>query len=118
MRGWLVRDFVRGDGGAVEFGGGTEEPTAGEHGRFNLLLWDGAELVFASNYPHPTYAAVSPAGCTRCRTAPSMHPGRKQTGHANAGLVMNGRGIARNGTDDTIISAPTLLFDALADTYR
>ena len=39
-RGWLVRDFVRGEGGAVEFASALE-PTAGEYGRFNLLLWDG-----------------------------------------------------------------------------
>src|SRR5688572_1197635 len=57
-RGWLVRDFVRGDDAAVEHAAALQS-TAGEHGRFNLLLWDGAALVFASNYPHPTYAAVS-----------------------------------------------------------
>jgi uncharacterized protein with NRDE domain len=46
-RGWLVRDFVRGDGGALGFAAATGQ-TAGEHGRFNLLLWDGSELAFAS----------------------------------------------------------------------
>ena len=57
-RGWLVRDFVRGNGEAVGHAAALAR-TAGEYGRFNLLLWDGAELVFASNHPHPTYAAVS-----------------------------------------------------------
>ncbi|MGH8202960.1 MAG: NRDE family protein, partial [Steroidobacteraceae bacterium] len=37
-RGWLVRDFVRGDSGAVGFAAALER-TAGEYGRFNLLLW-------------------------------------------------------------------------------
>ena len=45
---WLVRDFVRGDGEAVEYAAALES-TADEHGRFNLLLWDGAELAFAPN---------------------------------------------------------------------
>jgi uncharacterized protein with NRDE domain len=58
-RGLLVRDFVRGTGGAPEFAAALA-PSAGEFGRFNLLLWDGAELVFASNHPRATHAAVSP----------------------------------------------------------
>ncbi len=57
-RGWLVRDFVRGDGKAVEQAV-TLAGIADQHGRFNILLWDGAELVFASNHPHSTYQRVS-----------------------------------------------------------
>src|SRR5262245_48376111 len=58
-RGWLVRDFVRGDQGAVDYGSSLER-TAAEYGRYNLLLWDGSALAFASNHPNPTDAAVSP----------------------------------------------------------
>jgi len=58
-RGWLVRDFVRGDGGAVESAAALQQ-TAGDYGRFNLLLWDGRELAFASNHPRLAHFAVSP----------------------------------------------------------
>ncbi|HRN62752.1 MAG TPA: NRDE family protein [Luteimonas sp.] len=49
-RGWLVRDFVRG-GMAADAFTGTLAATASEHGRFNLLAWDGASLAFAGNHP-------------------------------------------------------------------
>ena len=111
-RGWLVRDFVRGDGGAVEFAAALKS-TAGEHGRFNLLLWDGAEPVFASNCPHPTYAAVSP-GLHAMSNGAFDAPWPK-SGHATRALDA-WLASARNGTDDTDRAALTSLFDALADT--
>jgi uncharacterized protein with NRDE domain len=58
-RGWLVRDFVRGDGGAIGFAAALER-AAGNYGRFNLLLWDGAALAFVSNHPRPAHSIVSP----------------------------------------------------------
>ena len=58
-RGWLVRDFVRGASGAVGFAAALGQ-TASKHGRFNLLLWDGTALAFASNHPRPTHSIVSP----------------------------------------------------------
>jgi uncharacterized protein with NRDE domain len=58
-RGWLVRDFVRGDGSAADFAAALA-PTATEHGRFNLLLWDGTAMVFATNHPQSMHEAVSP----------------------------------------------------------
>ncbi|TWT23289.1 NRDE family protein [Luteimonas marina] len=53
-RGWLVRDFVRGDLPAGDFSASLAR-TASEHGRFNLLVWDGDALAFAGN--HPAFAA-------------------------------------------------------------
>src|SRR5690606_28783448 len=58
-RGALVRDFVRGESpaGASLLSLG---PLAGEFGRFNLLAWDGDDLVFASNHPGFASFAVEP----------------------------------------------------------
>ncbi|MEC9357927.1 MAG: NRDE family protein [Pseudomonadota bacterium] len=47
-RGRLVADFARGDDSAVEFSEALM-PHAHEYGGFNLLLWDGARLRFATN---------------------------------------------------------------------
>lgn len=58
-RGWLVRDFVRGDAGALESARAVEG-MATQFGPFNLLLWDGTGLAFASNQPRPQYAPVAP----------------------------------------------------------
>jgi len=57
-RGWLVRDFVRGDPTASIFAAGPA--AAGGHGPFNALFWDGAALVHASNHPGHRHAAVTP----------------------------------------------------------
>ena len=61
-RGWLVRDFVRGRVDAVGFTAALDAQ-AGDYGRFNLLLHDGAQLVCASN--HPAFGAGP--------VAPGMH---------------------------------------------
>src|SRR5690625_381232 len=58
-RGALVREFVRGDGGAMESALALET-TAPRYGPFNLLLWDGRGLAFASNHPRPHHAPVAP----------------------------------------------------------
>lgn len=56
-RGWLVRDFVRGHADAVR--GAHDASTGAEaYGRFNLLLWDGACLAFATNHPRGHHALV------------------------------------------------------------
>lgn len=57
-RGWLVRDFVRGNGPAGAFAAGPA--AAGGHGPFNALFWDGAELVHATNHPARRHAPVAP----------------------------------------------------------
>lgn len=61
-RGWLVRDFVRGELSAERFARGLSD-TAHTYGRFNLLVWDGDALWFAGN--HPAFAAAP--------VAPGMH---------------------------------------------
>ena len=58
-RGALVRDFVRADGGAMESVRALDEESA-RFGPFNLLLWDGRELAFASNQPRAQHAPVTP----------------------------------------------------------
>ena len=96
-RGWLVRDFVRGDGEAVEYAAALES-TAGEHGRFNLLLWDGAELVFASNHPDTyVHGRIARAACDverrlRCALA------QERPRDAGLGRVA-GIGAVRHGRD-------------------
>ena len=57
-RGWLVRDFVRGNAAATEFAGTTA--SVGGHGPFNALFWDGRDLVHASNHPDMRHAGVAP----------------------------------------------------------
>lgn len=52
-RGALVRNFVSGSASAEAYLSSLAE-TAPDHGRFNLLVWDGERLSFASN--HPRYA--------------------------------------------------------------
>lgn len=58
-RGTLVRDFVRGNTGAVAATQGLA-PVAAEFGRFNLLAWDGEALAFAGNHPEFASAVVEP----------------------------------------------------------
>lgn len=66
-RGALVREFVRGAMSAEDCLESLRAPAA-EFGRFNLLLWDGAQLRFGSNHP--------PAGHGRFQTfavTPGVH---------------------------------------------
>lgn len=58
-RGCLVRDFVSGGASAADFAQGLSE-TAQAYGRFNLLVWDGDALWFASNHPRFDAAPVAP----------------------------------------------------------
>jgi uncharacterized protein with NRDE domain len=111
-RGWLVRDFVRGQAGAVEFAAAMER-TAGEHGPFNLLLWDGAALAFASNHPSPDHRTISP-GLHAMSNGAFDAPWPK-SGHATRAL---GAWLASApGNSDTMHhTALSPLFDALADT--
>ena len=111
-RGWLVRDFVRGAGAAVEYAEALES-ISGEHGRFNLLLWDGAEVVFASNHPHAMHEVVTP-GLHAMSNGAFDAPWPK-SGHATRALDA-WLASARHGTDEIDRAALTPLFDALADT--
>ncbi len=111
-RGWLVRDFVRGDCGAAKYAAALGS-TAGEYGRFNLLLWDGAELVFASNHPDPTRAPVSP-GLHAMSNGAFDAPWPK-SGHATRALEA-WLASAQGGTGEIGQAALAPLFVALADT--
>ena len=112
-RGSLVRDFAGGNASGVDFLAGLEA-TAAEYGRFNLLLWDGGSLMFASNHPrfvaHPVDPGVHAVsnGAFDARWPKSAHATQalsswlaspmSELGHADRGPLL----------------AP--LFDALADT--
>ena len=111
-RGWLVRDFVRGESEATAYAAALES-TASECGRFNLLLWDGAEMVFASNYPHPTRAPVLP-GLHAMSNGAFDAPWPK-SGHATRALdtwLASGQ----SGTGEIGQATLAPLFNALADT--
>jgi uncharacterized protein with NRDE domain len=111
-RGWLVRDFVRGDDGAAGYAAALEQE-AGEYGRFNLLLWDGAGLAFASNHPRPTHSFVSP-GLHAMSNGAFDAPWPK-SGHAMRALE-TWLASVRSGLNRIDAAAVAPLFDALADT--
>lgn len=110
-RGWLVRDFVRGDGDAGGFAAALAL-TAGEYGRFNLLLWDGAALAFATNHPHPMHMTVSP-GLHAMSNGAFDAPWPK-SGHATRALEAWLASASDTNQIDQAALAP--LFEALADT--
>lgn len=58
-RGALVDGFARSDDGASAFVDGLRE-TAAEHGRFNLVVWDGASTHVATNHPQFLRQAIVP----------------------------------------------------------
>jgi uncharacterized protein with NRDE domain len=58
-RGALVRDFVAGDAYAQDYAAAVS--AAGDaYGPYNLLVGDGARLLFASNRPQPYWRAAAP----------------------------------------------------------
>lgn len=58
-RGALVADFVRGDMSAAEFARSLQ-PVAEEYAGFNLLAYDGKELLYVDNHPAFEVAPVAP----------------------------------------------------------
>ena len=64
-RGALVQGFVEGTASAAAFVDALA-PVAAEHGRYNLLAWDGAELQFASNQLPPACRSRPPWMSGRC----------------------------------------------------
>lgn len=58
-RGALVADFVRGDAGAAAFAEGLRAKAEAYSG-FNLLLYDGRELLYVDNHPEFEVARVAP----------------------------------------------------------
>jgi uncharacterized protein with NRDE domain len=58
-RGALVADFVRGSLGAAQYAQGLR-PVAEHYAGFNLLLYDGGELLYVDNHPQFEVARVAP----------------------------------------------------------
>lgn len=58
-RGALVADFVRGSKSAAQYARDLR-PVAEEYAGFNLLLYDGGELLYVDNHPHFEVAPVTP----------------------------------------------------------
>ena len=110
-RGALVRDFVRGDATAAAYLAGIEA-AAMDYGRFNLIVWDGTALAFASNHPHFTMAAVAP-GLHAMSNGAFDAPWPK-SGHATRALATWLPSPVADGPQDATTVAP--LLDALADT--
>lgn len=58
-RGRLVSDYLSGDESAVGYAE-LRRVDGDDYGPFNLLLWDGEELVMATNRPQPHWETVAP----------------------------------------------------------
>ncbi|QNP41667.1 NRDE family protein [Lysobacter solisilvae (ex Woo and Kim 2020)] len=112
-RGALVRDYVRGDAGAAAYMAQVA-PIAQEHGRYNLLAWDGDALMFASNHPQTVSAPVA-AGIHAMSNGAFDAPWPK-AGHATRALRawLEAPASLRDGDVDRAALEP--LFVALADT--
>lgn len=110
-RGALVRDFVRGTASSKDYVDGMG-PTAAEYGRFNLLVWDGAALAFASNHPHFVVENISP-GLHAMSNGP-FDADWPKSGHATRALAAWLQSPAAEHSQDAATIAP--LLDALADT--
>ncbi|MGI8561746.1 MAG: NRDE family protein [Luteimonas sp.] len=112
-RGWLVHDFIRGSEPALTSAGALAEH-APDYGRYNLLLWDGDALAFASNHPQPAHAAVAP-GLHAMSNGAFDAPWPK-SGHATRALEAWLRSAATDGPVVDAIDSLSPLFTALADT--
>ncbi len=110
-RGALVRDFARGEATAAEYREALRA-TAMEHGRFNLLVWDGAELGFAGNHPDFDSRPVE-AGMHAMSNGAFDAPWPK-SGRATRALATWLDSPAADAPPDASTLAP--LLDALADT--
>jgi len=109
-RGALVRDFVADDAGVDAFLDGLA-PEAGNHGPFNLVLWDGQRMACAGNHPGFARQAVAP-GLHAVSNGPFDAPWPKSNlaSRALSAWIDNGLPADARGAD----VAP--LLDALAAT--
>ena len=111
-RGALVRDFVRGGDDAASYV--TQlAPIAAEHGRYNLLCWDGDVLMFATN--HPGAEARPVASGVHAMSNGAFDAPWPKSGHATRAL----RGwldspVSSHDVADAAVLEP--LFAALGDT--
>ncbi len=110
-RGWLVRDFIRGVSAVKDYASSLKAAAA-EYGAFNLLIWDGFALAFASNSPTPVNTEVSP-GLHAMSNGAFDAPWPK-SGHAMQALqTWLSSADGEIGEIDRATLAP--LYDALAD---
>jgi uncharacterized protein with NRDE domain len=110
-RGALVQGFVESTASAEDFLDALA-PVAAEHGRYNLLGWDGAHLHFASNHPRHTTHAVAPG--LHAMSNGAFDARWPKSGHATRALEAWLASPASLGGIDGTALAP--LFGALADT--
>ena len=106
-RGWLVRDFVTGKHSADAYLAALAADAA-EFGRFNLIVWDGDALAFASN--HPRYVAHPVAPGVHAMSNGALDAPWPKSTHATRALAA-WLDLTALGEPD-----PAGLFDALADT--
>lgn len=110
-RGALVRGFATGNGSAHAHAEAIAAEAA-DYGRFNLLLWDGTELRFASNHPSFVTLPVTPG--VHAMSNGAFDAPWPKSGHATRALSAWLRSPAAAGDIDADALAP--LFAALADT--
>lgn len=108
-RGALVRGFAASDAGVDTWLDGVA-PEAGGYGPFNLLLWDGRSLAFASNHPGFVRHLVTPGlhavsnGAFDAPWPKSNHASRALAAWLETGLPADAR-----------VADVAPLLDALAD---
>lgn len=110
-RGALVRDFVRGRSPARAYLESLRTQAA-EYGRFNLIVWDGGTLAFASNHPRFSMSEVAPG-------LHAMSNGAFDAPWPKSGLATQALGawLRSPATDDPRrADANAPLLDALSDT--
>jgi uncharacterized protein with NRDE domain len=109
-RGALVRGFATTTASAHAYAEALA-PTAAEYGRFNLLLWDGDALRFASN--HPSFVTLEVTPGVHAMSNGAFDAPWPKSGHATRALAAWLESPVANGSIDAAALVP--LFDALAD---
>lgn len=108
-RGALVRDFVAGTASAHDYLEALAA-SAPDHGRFNLLAWDGDKLCFATNHPQYTTRVIEPG--IHAMSNGALDATWPKGTHATQALSS---WLASHTSEAPDTSA---LFDALADTTQ
>lgn len=98
-RGALVTDFLRDQRPAADWAAALA-PSAGAYGGFNLLLYDGRDLVYASNRPVYGVADVAP-GIHALSNAALDTPWPKVT----AARIRLQQALSEQADDDTLLDA-------------
>jgi len=108
-RGSLVRDFVAGNANSQDYLAALSV-SAPDHGRFNLLAWDGNSLCFASNHPEYATRIIEPG--IHAMSNGALDATWPKGTHATQALSS---WLAATASDAPDTAA---LFDALADTTQ